>query len=55
MVTSNNYGLINLNMGEGSQISPNSLGSINWATGPYFIETAIDLTGGGTKPSSDDL
>ena len=49
VVTSNNYGLINLNIGEGSQISPNSLGSINWATGPYFIETAIDLTGGGSN------
>ena len=49
VVTSNNYGLINLNIGEGSQISPNSLGSINWATGPYFIETAIDLTGTGSN------
>ena len=49
VVTSNNYGLINLNIGEGAQISPNSLGSINWATGPYFIETAIDLTGTGSN------
>ena len=49
VVISNNYGLINLNIGEGSQISPNSLGSINWATGPYFIETAIDLTGTGSN------
>ena len=49
VVTSNNYGLINLNIGEGSQISPNSLGSINWSAGPYFIETAIDLTGTGSN------
>ena len=45
IIISNNFGLINLNIGEGSQISPSSLSSINWSTGPYFIETAIDLTG----------
>jgi hypothetical protein len=49
IVTSNNYGLINLNIGNGVQLSSQSFSAINWSTGLYFIETAIDLTGTGSN------
>ncbi len=45
--TTNAFGLINLEIGTGeNQI--NSISDINWENGPYFIETAIDVTGGTT-------
>ncbi len=40
----NQFGLVNLEIGTGS--STDNFGSINWANGPYFIETATDITGG---------
>ena len=43
--TTNAYGLVNLEIGTGAVIS-GSIPSIDWAAGPYFIETAIDVTGG---------
>ena len=46
-VTTNDYGLVNLNIGEGVQISSSSFSSINWSTGSYFIESALDLAGTG--------
>ena len=49
VVTSNDYGLINLNVGEGQMISPTPLGALNWSLGSFFIETAIDLTGAGSN------
>lgn len=42
--TSNAFGLINLEIGSGTTTDDFSL--IDWANGPYFIETAIDNTGG---------
>ncbi len=42
--TSNAYGLVNLEIGTGTTTDDFSL--IDWANGPYFIETAIDVTGG---------
>ena len=45
--TTNDYGLVNLNIGEGVQISSSSFSSINWSTGSYFIESALDLAGTG--------
>jgi len=43
--TSNSYGLVNLEIGTGTVIS-GTFAAIDWANGPYFIETAMDATGG---------
>lgn len=43
--TTNAYGLVNLDIGTGSVIS-GSFAAIDWSNGPYFIETAIDVSGG---------
>lgn len=42
--TTNNYGLVNLEIGTGTTMDDFS--AIDWASGPYFIETAADLSGG---------
>ena len=42
--TTNAYGLVNLEIGTG--ISTDDFASIDWSNGPYFIETAVDVTGG---------
>ena len=49
IVTSNDYGLINLNIGNGVQLSPQPFSAITWSTGLFFIETAIDLNGTGSN------
>lgn len=43
--TTNAYGLVNLEIGSGIVIS-GSFSAIDWANGPFYIETAIDITGG---------
>ncbi len=43
--TTNAYGLVNLELGAGTVVS-GVFANIDWANGPYFIETAIDVTGG---------
>jgi len=43
-ITTNAYGLVNLEIGTG--ISTDDFTMIDWANGPYFMETAVDLTGG---------
>ena len=43
--TTNAYGLVNLEIGNGTVVS-GTFAAIDWANGPYFIETAVDLTGG---------
>ena len=43
--TTNDYGLVNLEIGSGTVVS-GDFTTIDWANGPYFIETAIDITGG---------
>ena len=43
-VTSNNYGLVNLEIGNG--ITTDDFAAIDWANGPFFIETAVDIAGG---------
>jgi hypothetical protein len=45
--TTNAYGLVNIEIGTGSVVS-GTFSSIDWANGPYFIETALDATGGTT-------
>ena len=42
--TTNSYGLVNLEIGTGT--STDDFSSIDWSNGPYFIETAVDVTGG---------
>ncbi|MFT7345734.1 MAG: hypothetical protein ACI9CP_000175, partial [Cryomorphaceae bacterium] len=42
--TTNAYGLVNLEIGSGT--SADDFTTIDWANGPYFMETAVDVTGG---------
>ncbi len=42
----NQYGLINLEVGKGTQISTNDFSEINWANGSQYIYISIDETGG---------
>ena len=44
-ITTNAYGLVNLEIGSGTPVS-GDFTTIDWANGPYFIETAVDVTGG---------
>ncbi len=44
-VTTNQYGLVNLFIGTGSVIS-GSMENIDWANGPYFLKTSIDIGNG---------
>jgi hypothetical protein len=41
----NDFGLINVKIGMGS-VQSGVFADIDWASGPYFLETAIDITGG---------
>lgn len=45
--TTNAYGLVNIELGSGTVVS-GTFSTINWENGPYFIETAVDITGGTT-------
>ena len=42
--TTNDYGLVNLEIGTGT--STDDFSTIDWANGPYFMETAVDVSGG---------
>ena len=42
--TTTDNGLVNIEIGSGT--TTDNFAAINWANGPYFIETAIDVTGG---------
>ncbi len=44
-VMTSNIGLINVVLGQGTVIA-GVFNTINWATGPYFIEVASDINGG---------
>jgi hypothetical protein len=44
-VITNTNGLVNVQIGSGSVLS-GTFTTIDWANGPYFIETAVDATGG---------
>jgi hypothetical protein len=43
-ITTNAYGLVNLEIGTGT--TTDDFTAIDWSAGPYFIETAVDVTGG---------
>jgi hypothetical protein len=49
LISTNSYGLINLEIGNG--ITMDNFQTIDWANGPYYIETLADLTGGTTYVS----
>ena len=44
-LTTNAYGLVNLEIGNGTVVS-GDFTTIDWSVGSYFIETAVDVTGG---------
>ena len=46
-VSTNDYGLVSLNIGDGITTS-GAFNSIDWSAGPYFIQVAIDTNGGST-------
>ena len=41
----NAYGLVNLQLGTGN-VQSGTFSSIDWGNGPYFVETAADVSGG---------
>ena len=43
--TTNAYGLVNLQLGTGT-VQSGTFSSIDWGNGPYFVETAADVSGG---------
>ena len=43
--TTNAYGLVNLQIGNGTVVI-GTFANIDWSAGPYFMETAVDVTGG---------
>ena len=43
--TTNAYGLVNLQLGTGT-VQNGTFSSIDWGNGPYFVETAADISGG---------
>jgi hypothetical protein len=45
-ITTNGFGLINLEIGTGT--TTDIFSTIDWANGPFFVETATDLAGGTT-------
>lgn len=44
-VTSNNVGIVNLVVGNGTVVT-GTFNTIDWSAGPYFIEVSMDVTGG---------
>lgn len=40
----NSYGLVNIEIGTGT--TNDNFSTINWSNGPYYIETAVDFSGG---------
>jgi hypothetical protein len=48
--TTNDYGLVTLPVGQGTAVS-GTFSSINWASGTYFMEVAIDESGGSNYTS----
>jgi uncharacterized protein (TIGR02145 family) len=43
--TSNSFGLVNLNVGSGT-VTSGAFSSIDWGAGSYFMELALDVSGG---------
>lgn len=45
-ISTNDFGLVNLEIGTGTSVDDFSL--IDWTAGPFYMETAVDLSGGST-------
>jgi len=43
--TTNTFGLVNMQIGTGA-VQTGAFNTIDWGNGPFFIETAVDVTGG---------
>ena len=43
--TTNNFGLVNIKIGEGTPVIA-TMSSVDWSNGPFFLESAVDVTGG---------
>ena len=43
--STNTFGLVNMQIGNGA-VQTGTFNTIDWGNGPYFIETAVDITGG---------
>ena len=43
--TTNNFGLVNIKIGEGTPVI-STMSSVDWSNGPFFLESAVDVTGG---------
>gem|GEM_PF-3197949 len=46
-LTTNGFGLINLAVGSGAVVS-GDISTIDWSSGPYYLNVGIDITGGTT-------
>ena len=46
-VTTNNFGLVNLTIGEG-EVQTGDFAVIKWGSSSFFLKTAVDLSGGGS-------
>ena len=42
--STNAFGLVNLDIGTGT--TTDDFATIDWSVGPYFVEIAVDITGG---------
>ena len=47
-VTTNDFGLVNLFLGNGSQTSATTYSSVDWSDGPCFLEIQLDIENSGT-------
>ncbi len=54
-VTTNAFGLFNVVIGQGTQISPTAFNTISWGTGSYFLKVEIDGGTGFTNMGSTQL
>ena len=43
--TTNNFGLVNIKIGQGTPVIA-TISSVDWSNGPFFLESAVDVTGG---------
>ena len=54
-VTTNAFGLFNVVIGQGTQISPTAFNTISWGTGSYFLKVEIDGGTGFTNMGTTQL
>ena len=54
-VTTNAFGLFNVVIGQGTQISPSAFNTISWGTGSYFLKVEIDGGTGFTNMGTTQL